>query len=748
MSDENKKILGINERKKYKQRFLGKASLLVDDMRIKIIRLTKSLETAKKIKNDSKKLEAISLLKNELDEKLELAKLIQNDNMKLKAIDLLEDHLQKVELITTMKKDSNKIELLDIFKKPNRISSLANSLDIFNRITDREGKYRIFKEILEKNGKDEILKRIEEQLKIYEEIKDIKNEDERLDAIDRLDCEYLKSEVIKSIESDDKKIEKLSFIKSDVSKANIIKTIKNDDKKIHEITGINKEKYKVKIIKTIEDDEKKIKMLPFIDDIEHKLEIIEIIKDADKLIEDILLINEDFKSFEIELIELIKNENKKLEIAMKILPYDDLKKFFYRYNNTEMGKNDKFKKSQELLKKFKNVKKTKNDDEKINFIYEIENENLKFEIIDSIADENKKIEEISKLKNNTISKFRKRGKDVEFIKKNIDKFMLMEGQENIQTKKKYIMQMYEKNNEVLQNIDFAILEDKYIKELGIDNINQISCYQDIQKKLLNLNDKELKILSTCINTYSEKKETEEWTPLAQSIFENISEYRKLIEDIEDIEDIQDNDIENLIKVLQDKNIFGIDTLEELKNYDLIRREKCDEWIKSDNIAQKKEAILEKIYGQSLHYSKNILKKFGEDIESIEDGDCKDYILSLKAIEELDNSQILEKIYDECKEVEAISKIEFERKLKIEYAEKFNDGLYKIQEGEKIADGVYEAGTEFKMMITSIGAYVINDIQNYKEDWNRPAIASQHFCTSYIRNDMMGTAPIENICYRI
>ena len=59
-----------------------------------------------------------------------------------------------------------------------------------------------------------------------------------------------------------------------------------------------------------------------------------------------------------------------------------------------------------------------------------------------------------------------------------------------------------------------------------------------------------------------------------------------------------------------------------------------------------------------------------------------------------------------------------------------------------------------MLVTSIGAFTIEDeeeveekkIKNYKENWNRPSISSQHFCTSYIRNDLIKTAPIYEVCY--
>ncbi len=65
----------------------------------------------------------------------------------------------------------------------------------------------------------------------------------------------------------------------------------------------------------------------------------------------------------------------------------------------------------------------------------------------------------------------------------------------------------------------------------------------------------------------------------------------------------------------------------------------------------------------------------------------------------------------------------------------------------IGENMYSAGTDFKMIITSLGPYSGKKSQsNYKDDWNRPKINSPHLCASYIRQDMMGTAWICDICY--
>lgn len=169
--------------------------------------------------------------------------------------------------------------------------------------------------------------------------------------------------------------------------------------------------------------------------------------------------------------------------------------------------------------------------------------------------------------------------------------------------------------------------------------------------------------------------------------------------------------------------------------------------KNTPIYKKKEALIQKIFGHDYEYAREIVGRFGEDIENINDGDSKDYVECLKLIEKVEDVEILEEIFNECEFIQT-NKITIERTLKNEYGKLFNEGLYKPKE-EDLVDkdlNIYEAGTDFKIIMTSIGAYYTNNVKNYKEDWNRPALATQHFCASYIRNDMIGTAPIENICY--
>ena len=140
---------------------------------------------------------------------------------------------------------------------------------------------------------------------------------------------------------------------------------------------------------------------------------------------------------------------------------------------------------------------------------------------------------------------------------------------------------------------------------------------------------------------------------------------------------------------------------------------------------------------------------GTDNDKLPECDMKDYVQSLKEIRNCNDPEVLETIYAECKETTFVDQTLIERQIKNEYGKMYNEGLFKVEgkeEETELGEGIYSAGTDFKMIITSLGAYEENTPSNYKEDWNRPSIDTQHFCASYIRNDMIGTSEIPNVCY--
>lgn len=172
---------------------------------------------------------------------------------------------------------------------------------------------------------------------------------------------------------------------------------------------------------------------------------------------------------------------------------------------------------------------------------------------------------------------------------------------------------------------------------------------------------------------------------------------------------------------------------------------------SSTIDQKIEAVVQKIFRHDLSYAWKMIDKYGYDIDNIDDCDMKDYIKTLKLINEsidLDETDLHE-IFEQC-DFADIDKVSAERELKREFCKKYLEDLYAPKESDRQAGttNIYEAGTSFKIIMTSVSPFSDSKrtIENYKTDWNRPVISTQHFCASYIRNDMISTPPIPHICY--
>lgn len=774
--------------------------MFLDRMRLNKVRnsFTDELEefngvkykTALKIKNDSYKLEALKSFKDKWS-RVEVAKTIQDDNMKIEAIKLFDEDTAKEDIAFTIKDDNIRIKAIPFLKSEESKASILCSIEAFDKIQSKSAIFELYRKTLDKTEGQNVLEKMEEELGKAELVKTIEDDDEKIKYIKSVDSECLKSEVARTIKDDNKKIETISELNNDWSKAIVAKEILDDSKKIEVLSYIRDDRYKTTIIKTINDDNKKMELISLFDDESLIAEIAETIKDDDKKIEIFKLvtgenakeaiaeaIEDDDKKIEMlesvsddnkyYVIQSIKDKSKQIDNVIRYCSYNEMKAFHRHYKKDSVEGNEKIKEVAELLKR---IEDAKDDNKKLEVIADLNNETLKatlarkidddskkleaikllksttykMEVVDSIREQSKKIECIEELTPEEIKAYRAFCSDFEFIKENIDLFIAKEGFSD-QIDREIVDELYEKNNEVFNNIDFRMLKPEYIEMFGKDKINLISCYTNIQEKILDLQPKQLEIFVKCIDDYMGDAQTEEWTTIAKAILDNIGrdEYKALINSIDDLEKV---DIDILKGVLQSRNIFGIKSKEEISQYEQIKRAKTDLWIKSNSIEDRRLAVLEQVFGHDIKYAQEILTKYGQDIDSLPDSELKFYVKSIQEIMDCNSSEAFEKMYDECKETTFVDKAFAERGLKTEFGKLYNEGLLKVEDTEELEENMYLAGTDFKMIITSVGAYVKGtDDKNYKEDWNRPALGSQHFCTSYIRNDMIGTAPINDVCY--
>lgn len=330
---------------------------------------------------------------------------------------------------------------------------------------------------------------------------------------------------------------------------------------------------------------------------------------------------------------------------------------------------------------------------------------------------------------------------LDFIKNNLPIFLKIE---NATDKEETLLRMYEKNNDILQVKSFNILDERILKRLGEDKVNLISCYDNVTEKVVKLNDRELELLNSCLNLYLNLTKGEEWVEVANAILENISEYKELIKNINNNDEVNINAI---MQIIIHPNIYGIKTIEDVNKFQEIKLKRCDKLIKG-NIKEKKEAVMQKIFGIGIEEARSEVRKFGNNIEDIQDEELKIYIKSIQRIVDLQDSELLIELFNNVKGVESVNPILIERMLKNEYGKMYNKDLFRIEDGTPVEgySNVYEAGTDFKMLITSVAPYAENQPDNYYKDWNRPSLWSQFFCASYIRNDMIGHATVPHICY--
>ena len=646
-------------------------------------------------KDDDKKIEAIDKLTDDFD-KVEVMQTIQDDDKKIEALDKLTYESYEAEVIKTIQNDDKKIEAMD------RITRENLKAGVMSTIQDDDKKLEAIDTLTEEDNKAGVMRTIQE-------------DDKKLKAIDTLRKEDNKVGVMITIQNDDKKIEALDKLPDEFlyQKADIISTIQDDDKKIEAINKLPGGYFKAQVMQTLEDD-KKLKEIDKQTDEDTKVEIMKTIQDDDKKIEAIDKLTDE--SLKAEVIETIQDDDKKLETIDKLI--------------------DKNAKVQIL-------KSIHFDDKKIIGIDKLTDEDAKAEILKTIYDKDKKIETAKKI------------------------YALNDRQTKI------LKQLMEKNEELLETIDFKILDERYSDLEG--NLQTITCYQDIQEKILALNEQEYKIFIQTLKEY--EKRNEKWINFTSKVISNLydDQYKDLLNDIKD-KNLTEDEIRNLGKIISKENIFTIKNLDEAKNYKEIKEKVCDIIIYDGNseelkkypkimslseLDRKKMAVLQKIYGQTLKEVNYLLETYGADIENLtvtsENEASILYIKSLQIIKNTDDIELLQNIYEKCKtiEIDNVHDIEMvEEQLKDSYLETYNKKLYEPkesdlidiieEEGKKIP--IYNAGTDFSMSISSIGAYYADWIMNYKEEWNRPRIASQGYCASYIRNDMLGTAPIKEVVY--
>ena len=325
-----------------------------------------------------------------------------------------------------------------------------------------------------------------------------------------------------------------------------------------------------------------------------------------------------------------------------------------------------------------------------------------------------------------------------------------------------ILRMYAKNHLIVKDKSGIIVSDDCLNILGEDKVNLISSFPDISSKVVGLDKKTLKLIGKLVERYQQSNASSEWTYLFQNIFNNISEYEVLLGTIEkeQINLLDSRTLDNLINIMIDENSYNISNMEQTTEYQKIRSGKCKNVFEStDDFEEKIDMVLTSKYGISKKYVKDILEKYGEDIESIKDEKLKTFIKGLNYVYNMPNNEESLKKLNAVMQNDSVAslsvsdgfnRLSLEYNLRKSYAELYIDeGLFSISDGLPVEhssanyENVYELpfnedGVEsFGILIHNIDVG-LNTGGLGQEDcykfWNRCEMNSPHICASYIRRD--------------
>lgn len=232
------------------------------------------------------------------------------------------------------------------------------------------------------------------------------------------------------------------------------------------------------------------------------------------------------------------------------------------------------------------------------------------------------------------------------------------------------------------------------------------------------------------------------------------------------EQLTEHDLDLLIFAFSNNNFeLTINSISELRGFEnelldfvneLMNNFKTQNEYSTDDINNIKTTILTRSFGIQLGYAKSILGKF--NLNGIEFDKDNNYISMYRSIYNVVNETDVNKlftIYDNISNncefsLDYMTISLFENGMRDIFLRhltsstfKCNNENYEVQDGVKI----YDAGTNFKIILTSVGAYnpEMETQSNYSKYWNNNSIRSHGNCCSLIANNNLSTATIRNIC---
>ena len=336
--------------------------------------------------------------------------------------------------------------------------------------------------------------------------------------------------------------------------------------------------------------------------------------------------------------------------------------------------------------------------------------------------------------------------------------------------------LFANNEDITKTLRPKILSNKYSffspQVLDFITAENESPFQD---RILRMDEKNLGIFKILYRKI--ENDTQDIVSKLFYLSINISDYEPLNEDlyqyIQNGGELNDDITSKLLWLYTKEGLYtsqtreisdSIRTIDDINNLETIIRETCNKFVNTQRNRENKdidvikEAILMSTYGMTLDETREILAKYnlsGIEINESNQKQCLMY-LALTEINSEDNPDKLIAIYDEYTrendiKIDYLRTAVFNGELKELFAKEFNRAFTPIEQFNRLSEdggiSVYDAGTDFKICMTAIGAYQDNfsDKENYSTYWNSKKIMAHTSSCSLIANNNLTTAKISNIC---
>lgn len=341
-------------------------------------------------------------------------------------------------------------------------------------------------------------------------------------------------------------------------------------------------------------------------------------------------------------------------------------------------------------------------------------------------------------------------------------------------RKKY-ESLLQNNADLNETIDIRILSSKY--NFLDDILDMIVADRIVQEQLLSLSDEKLELfkmlyqrlgenvdynipyITTILNKMGKITPYSAWRNASYFRYEELE--NSIIEGLKNGKELSTEEIDNLLYLYTSNLKWDINNLEELSDFPNIFQSSVDAFMEKAQSEEPKDidniklALLLKTYGINVKTATNICKKYNikgipitqENVDLFEM-----YKVMLDIIGE-DNPDLLIDTYNQFSSQMSphpnfMRTITFENSMRKVFAQTLNSSVYKCTDSYTINDGVkiFDAGTDFKMIVTAIGAYQgdFPDQENYFDYWNSPTIRSHGNCCSLIGNNNLSMATPKNI----